>query len=255
MQKFLKMAELLKRQVLKKSECFQIAETVHCNEDSCLAALEFFTDLNQVFYYPDILPDVVFVDPMVLIDKITELVICSYELHHGLQSGTQVMATIGERKKFRDFGKVSEEFLQSFRAHYHSDIFTAKELIKLFRALLVFGDVSEKEWFMPCLLTSLCKACLEEQCSSGRQAMAIHFSTCGPQNGMFCSLISYLSSDANTHPKQWKIIDCLHINCAKFTIPGSKETGEITVIDRFSHFEVHLQGSPQLERLPHDRGS
>lgn len=193
MQKFLKMADLLKRQVLKKSKCVQIAETVHYYEDSCMAALEFFTDLNHILCYPDILPDVFFMDPMVLIDKITELVICSYELHHGLRSGTQVMATIGEQQKFHDFGRVSEEFLQSFRTHYHSDIFTAKELMKPFHALLVFGNISEKEWFMPCLLTSLCKVCLEEQCSSGRQAMAIHFPTCGPQNGMFCSLISYTS--------------------------------------------------------------
>ena len=45
--------------------------------------MEFFNDLNQLFFFPLILPDVVFVDPMVLIEKITELVFFSYKLRGG----------------------------------------------------------------------------------------------------------------------------------------------------------------------------
>ena len=244
MQKLLKMAELLKRKVLRKSECLRIAESVYCDEISCQAALEFFTHLNQIFHFPNILPDVVFVDPMVLIDKISELVSCSYELHDGLQNEHEVRATVGELKKFRDFGRVSEKFLQTFKEHYYSDIFSPKELITLLHDLLVFGDLSEEEWFMPCLLTSLDMSHLEKWRFSGRQAMVISFPDNGPQNGMFCSLNCYLSSPANTYPNSWQIAlkkqkpMCLTRNCMIFTVPGF--TGTVTLTDYFKYFEVHV---------------
>ena len=250
MQKLQIMAEGLGRKVLKKSECIQIASTVGCDVASCDAALEFFSELNQLFFYPQILPNVVFVDMMVLIEKITELVLFSYELRGGSPDEDKVKATGGEWKKFRDFGRVSEKFLKSFPNHYHEDVFTSKELIQLLRRLLVFGELSEEEWFMPSLLTCLCKSCLKEHCTSGKQAMAIYFPDCGPQNGIFCSLNSFLSSSTNTHPKAWKIASkkgqpmCLMRNIATFQVP--EIPGTVKVIDHFKHFEVHVTTAPSF---------
>ena len=247
MQKVQKIAEGLGRKVFKKSECIRIASTVGCDVASCEAAVEFFNDLNQLFFFPLILPDVVFVDSMVLIEKITELVLFSYELRGG-SPDEKVKATGGEWKKFRDFGRVTEKFLKSFPFHYHEDVFTAKELILLLRNLLVFGELSEEEYFMPSLLRCLCKSCLKEHSSSGRQAMAIHFPDSGPQNGIFCSLNSFLPSPANTHPVPWKIACrkgqpmCLMRNIATFQVPGIP--GTVTVIDQFKHFEVHVNTHP-----------
>ena len=250
MQKLQKMAKGLGRKVLKKSECIRIASTVGCDVASCEAALEFFNDLNQVFFFPLILPDVVFVDPMVLIEKITELVLFSYELRGGSPDEDKVKATGGEWKKFRDFGRVTEKFLKSFPVHYHEDVFTAKELIRLLCNLLVLGELSKEEWFMPSLLRSLCKFCLKEHSSSGRQAMAIHFPDSGPQNGIFCSLNSFLPSPANTHPMPWKIACrkgepiCVMRNIATFQVPGIP--GTVTVIDQFKHFEVNVNTRPSI---------
>ena len=252
MQKLQKMAEGLGRKVLKKSECIRIASTVGCDVASCEAALEFFNDLNQLFFFSLVLPDVVFVDPMVLIEKITELVLFSYELQGGSPDEGKVKATGGEWKKFRDFGRVTEKFLKSFPVHYHEDVFTVKEFILLLRNLLVFGELSEEEWFMPSLLRCLCKSCLKEHSSSGRQAIAIHFPDSGPQNGIFCSLNSFLPSSANTHPMPWKIACrkgqpmCLMRNIATFQVPGIP--GTVTVIDQFKHFEVHVNTDPSFEQ-------
>ena len=127
MQKLQKMAEGLGRRVLQKSECIRIAGTVGCDVASCEAGLEFFNNLNQLFYYPHILPDVVFVDLMVLIEKISELVLFSYELQGG-SPDEKVKATGGEWKEFREFVRVSEKFLNSFPNHYHENVFTAKAL-------------------------------------------------------------------------------------------------------------------------------
>ena len=189
---------------------------------------------------------------MVLIEKITELVFFSYELRGGSPDEDKVKATGGEWKKFRDFSRVTEKFLKSFPVHYHEDVFTAKELILLLRNLFIFGELCKEEWFMPSLLRCLCKSCLKEHSSSGRQAMAIHFSDSGPQNGIFCSLNSFLPSPANTHPVPWKIAYrkeqpmCLMRNIATFQVSDIPET--VTVIDQFKHFEVHVNTRPSLQQ-------
>ena len=261
MQNLQRMTEGLGRKVLKKSECIRIASTVGCDVASCEAALEFFNDLNQLFFFPFILPDVVFVDPMVLIEKVTELVLFSYELREGSPDEDKMKATGGQWKTFRDFGRVSEKFLKSFPNHYHEDVFTAKGLIQLLSRLLVFGELSEEEWFMPSLLSCLHKSCLKEHCSSGRQAMAIHFPDSAPLNGIFCSLNSFLPSSTNTHPKPWKIACkkgqpmCLMRNIATFQVPGIP--GTVTVIDHLKHFEVHVNTAPSfvLELWSHVRAA
>jgi len=64
----------LGRGVLSKAECFAVAQRFHFDEESFEEALKYLHSLNILFYYDDILPDIVFCDPMVLLSKITELV-------------------------------------------------------------------------------------------------------------------------------------------------------------------------------------
>ena len=49
-------------------------------EDSFAAALDFFHSMSLVFYFRDILPGVVFIDPQVLLDKVSELIEFMFEL-------------------------------------------------------------------------------------------------------------------------------------------------------------------------------
>ena len=69
----------------------------------------------------------VFVDLIVLIENISELVLFSYELQGG-SPDEKVKATGGEWKEFREFVRVSEKFLNSFPNHYHENFFTAKAM-------------------------------------------------------------------------------------------------------------------------------
>ena len=44
------------------------------------AALKYFDELNIFLYYPSVLPEVVFSDPQILLNKVTELVHFGYSL-------------------------------------------------------------------------------------------------------------------------------------------------------------------------------
>ena len=98
----------LGRGVLSKAEGLAVAQRFHFTDGSFEEALKYLDNLNILFYYRDVLPDVIFCDPQVLLDKVTELVEYSYRLH---SAACQHKATEGKLRKFRDQGIVTLELL------------------------------------------------------------------------------------------------------------------------------------------------
>ena len=114
-------ANAAKGGVISRKECHSIAGILGIKEKALKAALEYFHDLNIFLYYPSILPDVVFSNPQIPLDKVTELVHFSYSLH----SDSPPIALEGEWLQFRDKGIVTLEMFQDerFSAHYTPTFF------------------------------------------------------------------------------------------------------------------------------------
>ena len=247
-----RLAESHGRDVLSRDECFVVARRLQFDEESFKAALNYLDGLNIIYYYPKILPNVVFSDPQVLLDKLTELVKYSYELK-GKPDPNETKVYSGECQQFRDHGLVTRKFLacEKFRKHYVPNLFTVDELIKLFKDLLILADFKESTYFMPCILENLSSEKVE-QCrlpaSSLPAPLAIHFPQ-GPRYGVFCLLMTFLRSPDNHFPYPWKLLlkdgnspSCLYRNCIEFTIPDYP--GSIVLIDSFTFFEVHVKDVP-----------
>ena len=256
-QKLLEVANELGKKVLPRDMCQKVAESMEIDDESCGEALNFFDGLNMLFYFPDILPQLVFMEPQMLLDKVSELVEETYHLRQGIKG----RAVSGEKLRFRDHGEVTERFLGEFDSHYEPPLFTPKELVTLLKGLLVFAEMSKDVYFMPCLLQVVAWKVVEEHRVSGGKALALHFPDSGPLMGTFCSTVAYLLSPENSHPCPWRVVqneagapECLHRNVMKFTIP--KCTGTVSLIDHFTHFELHLCTHPkkeaQLWKLAHD---
>ena len=256
-QKLLEVANGLGKKVLPREQCQQVAESMEINYESCGLALNFFDGLNMLFYFPDILPQVVFMEPQMLLDKVSELV---EETYH-MRQGNKAQPIFGDKLRFRDYAQVTEKFLGEFKSHYEPPLFTPKELVTLLKGLLVFAEMSEDVYFMPCLLQVVDWEVVEEHRVSGEKALALHFPKSGPLMGIFCSTVAYLMSPDNCHPCPWRVVqneagapECLHRNVIKFIIPNY--TGTISLIDHFTHFELHIKTLPkkehQLWELAHD---
>ena len=259
-QKLLQVAEGLGKKVLSRERCRLVAESMKIDDESCEEALKFFNGLNMLFYFPDILEHLVFVDPQILLDKVTELVEESYRMRQD-KKNQPLCPTTGDRLKFRDYGQVTEKFLSKFGSHYEEPLFTPKELITLLKGLLVFADLSEDVYFMPCLLQVVKPDVVAQYRVSGEKALALHFPDSGPLLGMFCCTVAYLLSPENAHPCPWNVVQnevgtptCLNRNVIQFTIP--KMTGAVSLIDHFTHFEIHVHTHPKkaapLWKLAHD---
>jgi len=184
-----------------------VAHNLNFSEEEFDAALQYFDELNLCLYYPDVLPDVVFSDPQVPLDKASELVQHSYRLREakqGKKSQGPQEALEAKWLKFRDQGIVCREFLEKFPKHYRDKLFTPTHLLQLFNHLLIFAPLTKDEHFMPSLLQMLPPEELDKQhapSSSPVAPLIIHFPHGWPRNGIFCCLVVFLIN----HGK-WQVI-------------------------------------------------
>ena len=245
----------LKRGVLSKEECLRAADKLFFNEHTLDAALQFLDEISSVFYFPEVLDGVVFTNPQVLLDKVTELVEITFCLRENVGCKT-LRALSGSWQKFKDHGIVSLDLLQEkeFNKHYVPDIFTPVHLVKLFRKLFIIADFSASDYIMPALLPVLETEKVRKYRVSKDSLvspLALDFPLGGPRLGTYCSLTCFLVSNDNQFPCPWKIVllprsntpACLNRNCTQFMVPGFP--GSVTLIDTFFHVEIHVDDTAE----------
>ena len=225
--------------VISKTKCLGIAAILNINAETLKAALEYFDDLNIFLYYPSVLPDLVFSDSQVLLNKVTELVHFSYSL----QGDSPPVALEGKWRQFRDKGIVTLEMFQDerFSGHYIPDLFTPADLIKLFQHLLIIAPLSNAEYFMPSLLQTITTEKVNKQLSTTPTSVApllVYFPAGCAQNGVFCALVVYLLSKCH-----WEFAkgtsECVSRSCVCFKIPETPVS--IALADSFSFFKVSVE--------------
>ena len=241
----------LGRGVLSIDECLEAASQLHFDKHTLDAALEFLDEISVLFYYPEVLEGVVFTDPQVLLDKVTEPVEKIHILRKATSDDKTTAAGSGEWQEFKEHALFTLAFLNHdvFQKHYVAGLFTPVELVKLFRRLLIIANFSATKYFMPALLEVLeedkvCEHRVPDD--SPAAALALDFPLGGPRLGTFCTLTCFLVSPNNQFPRPWKIVlhrksvipACLYRNCIQFSLPGFP--GTVTLIDTFCHFEVHV---------------
>ena len=79
-EKLRSLAEKLGRMVMSQDECWLVADSLGLDEASFNGALDFFHHVSLMFYFRDILPHIVFIDPQVMLDKVSELIEFMFEL-------------------------------------------------------------------------------------------------------------------------------------------------------------------------------
>jgi len=242
----------LGRGVLSKAECFAVAQRFHFNEESFEEALKYLGSLNILFYYKDVLPNIIFCDSQVLLDKVTELV---EHIHRLKTDPSQHRAAEGKLREFRDQGIITLELLSKpeFSKHYVPGLFGPVQLLKLFTKLLIVSPITEEEYLMPCLLP-VTEVPSVHSPDSSVPSLLFHFPH-SPLVGVFCGLVAYLLSRA-----KWKLLfdtssqspAKVDRNTIEFEVPGGLP-GRITLTDSFStYFEVsiHLPAAIASELYP-----
>ena len=251
----------LDKSVITKEELWDAAQSLHFEDESALdAALQFLHQHNLVFYYPEILPGLIFTNAQVLLNKVTEIVREAHKLQDGKTTAETSEVQSETWQRFYQHALVSAELLaqKEFSQHYIPGVFDHKHIMKLFKELLIFAIFNSTEFFVPAILRKLTKEELDqhrEKYSTSTASLVLGFPDHGgPLLGVFCATVVALLSDDNLNPRPWRVnMDhitptCLYRNCVKFNIP--KCPGSITVIDSFEHIEVHISRAAARKDYP-----
>ena len=238
---FQRIAKEQRKSVMSKDECFKVAATYNFNRESFEAALKYLHGLKLIFYYEEVLPDIVFIDAQAILDKITELVVHSLSLQ-AKSSGK----LLGALKKFVKHGIVTAEILEQFSSHYVPKLFMKEHLILVLKHLRIMAEVGKGEYLMPCLLRKQGIPRLVAGASSLIiPALLFYFGRDGPKLGVYCFLLASLITEA-----KWQLLEVggypvqVSRNRVQFALPG-KTTGCVTITDPFSsYFHVVVEFEP-----------
>ena len=232
------LAKDLGRGVLSKEECLEVALTLQFTQESLEDALQYLGELKQLHYYT-FLPNVVFADSQVLLDKISELVRFHYHIREAPSSS---ILTGGRLKKFRDHGIISLDLLkkeEQFSTHYIPSLFGPEQLLLVLEKLLLIAKVSNEDYLMPCLLPHAEGERIIQCPSSSVSPLLVHFPG-GPRLGVFCHLLAYLLKEA-----KWELVYddrkpmLVNRNSVAFALPDLP--CQVTLSDPFlSHFHVSV---------------
>ena len=248
------LAKVLDRWVLSRAECLEMARLLKIKEESFEAALEFFNKLNVIKYNRAILPDVVFVESQIPLEKLSELIQHRYLLSQPI-SAEGSLPVDGDWSHFRDQGIVSKDCLKHFKEHYVPGIFSVDDLCTLMKKRLVFAPVpnphlSEKEalkeielgkethYVMPSLQRTLSEAQLSRfrDPSPDIATLLVCFPNKSRRAGVYCCFVVHLIKHCG-----WTLLldqnEPLYRNCLQLrllTTPPCK----VTLLDCNTYIEV-----------------
>ena len=247
---FQRMAKEQRKSVMSKTECFEVAATYNFTRESFEAALKYLHGLKLIFYYEEILSNVVFIDAQAILDKITELVV--HSLSFQAKSSGKLL---GALKKFVKCGIVTAEILEQFSSHYVPKLFMKEELILLFQHLRIMAEVGKGEYLMPCLLKKEDTQCIPHVTAGASSqivtALLFYFGRDGPKLGVYCFLLASLITEA-----KWELLEedgypvQVSRNSAQFALPGGNP-GYVNITDPFSsyfHVSINFPASVSQER-------
>ena len=202
------------------------------------AAMQHLVKYNIFLHYSEVLPDVVFCDPQVLLAMVTEIVQLHYKLKHSqcaVKGESQIM--------FRDNAYISAEILNCISSQYSDKkgLFSSEQFFKLLSYLKIISAIQSDVYLMPALLQNADDPAAMVGEIDGKKRLpplCISFDGgCAP-SGVFCSLVATLLQS-----EKWELCmnnekpRCLFRNCVTFRYEMSII---ITLLDLFSHFSMYM---------------
>ena len=142
-------ADNTKRSYLTKEEVFSAGKTLRMSKKDIEEALQYFHKITIILYYPDVLPDIVFVDPKPILDILSHLLALTYvnrrSLHHVANKPDR-----NEIDQLKEKGIFSESLLSKLN---DDENFPKNKFIKLLLHLHIIAK-TEDGYFIPCALKS-----------------------------------------------------------------------------------------------------
>ena len=238
-------AEKKKLEYISLDKCIAIAisSDIFMSKLDVKKALELFNEYNVLLYFPEILPEIVFVQPDFLFGKVTNLIVHSFQLKH------RGAAT----KDYRHFSKTGifpETLFQHVVDLPTEGNFTHESFLALLKGLYIIAELEPRYYFMPCVLPVIDPSHAElEDIKKNMQdnkidgPLVLKFVHDMSPRGLFCSLIVALARMSG-----WNVNDesKLYRNLVQFKLVKKDETrwhtnrlGRVVIVNHNSCLAIY----------------
>ena len=254
-----KVAEKKSRNVLIIDEVISAGTRFKMSEDDTKDALQYLHSVTIVLYFPDILPQLVFIDPQPILEILSRLLALTYVERNALHLITNPVPLDEDINKLHNFGFFQEKLLY----HLKSDVelffpphFEPSHLIKLLIHLRVITIGKDGDYFFPCALQAYTNLSVPQ--TETKPLLIVWQDKYGvnsipvPQ-GMFPLLITHLLNQKDhscsiefppLQPEYNKYRDALSL---WIKIKGKRYT--LHIINRYTHIEVYYDGSAKEAKV------
>ena len=138
--------------VVSKNECLRIGNALKMNRRDVEACLMYYHDLTIFLFFPNILPNVVFLHPQPLFNKLSELISISFADAVAHLRKMNIVLPPNAHCQLKNEGTFKRELLDCIPDGFTSD-FTADDFLLLMEDILVVARLSEEgKYFIPCVL-------------------------------------------------------------------------------------------------------
>ena len=147
--------------VVSKSKCQDIGKKLEMKADDVKAALMYYHNLTVFLYFPDILPDVVFLHPQPLFTILSNLISISFaETNDRLKAtnieGNRIIIRPNVYRELKDEGTFTRDLLSLHLFNGFSDDFTADNFLHLMTNLFILAYLpKEEKYFIPSVLPTM----------------------------------------------------------------------------------------------------
>ena len=149
--------ESSKSSIVNKSKCLEIGKTLQMRPEDVEAALMYYHDLTVFLYFPKILPNVVFLHPQPIFERLSDLISISFvDAVNHLEEKCIYLHKPNAHNELKLQGTFEENLLALPNSHlskgFSSD-FSVKNFLNLMTSLFIFASLPEPgKYFIPTVL-------------------------------------------------------------------------------------------------------
>ena len=229
------------RRMISLDECVEIGKSVGMQRKEVLAALWYFHNLSIYLHFPGILSHVVFLDPQVLFDMLSQIIAVSYG------DDRYDNATI---KSLKTKGMFKRELLDTME--FEEDVFSCDDFLKLMEGLLIISQIpnerrylyvylrlqipNDTRYFIPCVLDIV-----DDPFEDSSDAIEPLYLTWDGElipNGLFTSLVVFLMGHVS--PTQFQLVNDVYRN--KVVLRCQHFGGALHLLDQVKSLTIRYFG-------------
>ena len=211
-----------KKVAVSFKKVFDQVSRYYNNHKEMKDGLIFLNNTFRVFCFKEF-PDLIFGEPQLLLNLMTDIVVCHIELT--TNPGKQGISAVW--KFFKEHAIITESILKDINNVY-DDTLTPAIMLEVLQVLLIVFKVNPREYIMPSLLIATKALPLP---SSHSISMLFYFTIGLSRFGVYCSTVCKLVSSCG-----WKLSSksLAYRNSFQFIIPHGDRT--VTLNDSFDSF-------------------